>query len=112
MTPIVQLDTSVLQALSDLKKGLVEIYGDRLDKVVLFGSHARGESVPASDVDVLVALKGPVSPFDEIRRTGALVSKVSLDHEHVVLCVFQPSDEMHSSTNPLIRNVRREGIPI
>lgn len=112
MTPIVQLDASLSHALGDLKKGLVEVYGERLDKVILFGSHARGESVPASDVDVLVALRGPVSPFDEIRRTGALVSKVSLDHDLVLLCVFQPSAEMDSSNNTLIRNVRREGILI
>jgi predicted nucleotidyltransferase len=33
-------------------------FGDRLVSVVLFGSHARGEARPESDIDVLVIVRG------------------------------------------------------
>ncbi len=36
---------------------------------MLFGSQARGDKMPGSDIDVLVVLKGPVRPGEEIRRT-------------------------------------------
>jgi predicted nucleotidyltransferase len=36
---------------------LDETYGNRLDRVVLFGSHARGEARPDSDYDIAVFLK-------------------------------------------------------
>lgn len=34
-----------------------ELFGDRLDRVVLYGSYARGEQLPGSDVDLAVILK-------------------------------------------------------
>ena len=42
--------------LEELKRGLQEIYGDRLRAVLLFGSQARGEATEDSDVDVAVPL--------------------------------------------------------
>lgn len=42
-----------------LRKLLDEIYGNRLDGVVLFGYRARGDAKPNSDYDVAVFLKDP-----------------------------------------------------
>ncbi|MFP4248886.1 MAG: nucleotidyltransferase domain-containing protein, partial [Armatimonadota bacterium] len=44
------------EALRELKRELEALYGDRLRGVYLFGSHARGEAGPDSDVDVAVVL--------------------------------------------------------
>jgi predicted nucleotidyltransferase len=52
------LTTEQLQALSqDVKQVLTELYGDRLDRVVLFGSYARGDFHNESDIDYLVVLR-------------------------------------------------------
>ena len=48
--------------LAALRSHFEEIYGDRLVKMVLFGSQARGEADADSDIDVLVVLKGEVNP--------------------------------------------------
>ena len=66
---------------------LVEIlrvaFGERLVSVVLFGSHARGEARPESDVDIFLVVKGlPESPLDrivEVRRplAGRLLERVA-----------------------------------
>src|SRR5947209_19938254 len=53
------LDTHTL--LARIKSRLQAVYGDRLRGVVLYGSEARGESTPDSDVDILVLLAGPVA---------------------------------------------------
>ncbi len=50
---------------------LVEVlrtaFGDRLVSVVLFGSHARGEARPESDVDIFLVVQDlPESPLDRI----------------------------------------------
>ena len=50
----------------ELKIGLKELYGDRLVKLILFGSHARGEANLDSDIDLLAVLKSPVSQVQEI----------------------------------------------
>jgi len=42
--------------LARFRAALENLYGARLDRVVLFGSRARGEGGPASDYDVAVFL--------------------------------------------------------
>lgn len=41
----------VREALADAKSALEEIYGDRLKRLIVYGSQARGEARPDSDVD-------------------------------------------------------------
>jgi predicted nucleotidyltransferase len=55
------MTTQSLQAedrvLSRFKGELAALYGSNLDRVVLFGSRARGDHVPSSDYDIAVFLK-------------------------------------------------------
>jgi len=37
------------------------VFGDRLVRVIVFGSEVRGQANPESDIDLLVLLTGPVS---------------------------------------------------
>jgi len=49
-----------LQSLiAELRRRFEALYGPRLARLVLFGSHARGDAEPGSDIDVLVVLEGP-----------------------------------------------------
>lgn len=45
-------------ALLELKQALVQMYGERLEGIYLYGSYARGDFTQDSDVDVLVVLRG------------------------------------------------------
>ena len=43
--------------LSRFRAALQEVYGERIERVVLFGSRARGDFQPDSDYDVAVFLR-------------------------------------------------------
>jgi len=45
------------QAMNELKELLVQNFPDYIDKVILFGSQAKGEVQNCSDYDVLIILK-------------------------------------------------------
>ncbi|PNE12948.1 MAG: hypothetical protein CR217_00215 [Beijerinckiaceae bacterium] len=47
--------------LKRFRAALDKIYGSRLDRVVLFGSHARGEARPDSDYDGKSLQAAPLS---------------------------------------------------
>lgn len=98
--------------LAALRFRLEEIYGERLARMVLYGSQARGDAEPGSDVDVLVVLNGPVNPGEEIARTGGAITDLSLQFGEVVSCVFMDEKRFTYRKGPFLRNIRREGIPV
>ena len=49
--------TNVDPIMRRFRAALDEAYGDRIERVVLFGSRARGDARPDSDYDVAVFLK-------------------------------------------------------
>lgn len=98
--------------LAELRSRFEEIYGDRLVKMVLFGSQARGDADAGSDIDVLIVLKGQVNPGEEIERTGDIVADLSLQNDEVISCLFMDEHRFTHRNGPLLRNIRKEGIPL
>jgi uncharacterized protein len=96
--------------LSRLKQELTDLYGDRLLHLTLFGSQARGDAEPGSDIDVLVVLKPPVNAGEEIKRTGKVVADLSLCYDVVISCLFMDEIRYNTRNGSLLRNIRKEGI--
>lgn len=98
--------------LTELRRRFEKLYGERLVCMVLFGSQARGDAEPGSDIDVLVVLKGAVAPCQEIARTINDVTGLSLEHNEVISCFFVSEEQFEQERSPLLLNVRREGVAI
>ncbi len=106
------MDSKTAMVVDELHSSLTALYRQRLARLVLFGSRARGDADPASDIDVLVVLKGGVNPGREISRTGDVTAALSLKHEVVISCSFASEDRFLTEQSPLLLNVRREGVPV
>jgi uncharacterized protein len=100
------------QILAQFRHGLEEIYGPRLAHLVLFGSQARGDALPDSDVDVMVVLHGPVNPLEEARRISRFRGELCLRHSVVITCVYLSAEDARSVDSPLLQNVRAEGVSV
>ena len=94
-----------------LKKGLIEIYGNRLKSLYLFGSYARGDYDESSDVDVMIVLSDYESYGEEIDRSGELISHLSLLYGISISRVIMKEVQWEASDSSLLRNIRMEGIP-
>jgi len=101
----------VRRALDDAKQALEEIYGDRLRHLIVYGSQARGEARPDSDVDLMIVLDGAVDPAVEAERTSALVVRLAGTHG-VAISPLHLSDDAFRRDRPLPRAARREGISL
>jgi predicted nucleotidyltransferase len=104
--------TNIKPILNELKQELQKLYGDRLVKLILFGSHARGEANLDSDIDLLIVLKSPVSQVQEISYMSELCVKVLLDYDELVSIIPMSEDRFNAKTVSLLRNIQREGIEL
>ncbi len=98
--------------LEELKKGLTNLYEDRLKGVYLYGSYARGDYEEGSDVDVLVVLDEFERAPIELTRTDDLVADLSLKYLTTISLMFMREHEWLTADKPLLRNVRVEGVPV
>jgi predicted nucleotidyltransferase len=96
--------------LKEIKTRLSEAFGDRLRGVVLYGSEARGEGGPDSDIDVLVLLDGPVESWNDIKACSDAVYPLILRTGRTI--DTRPVDLKHyrEGQAPLYVNARREGV--
>ena len=105
-------DTQQSSVLTELRRGLAGALGDRFEAAYLFGSRARGEQRPDSDVDVLVVVRGPFDYGDMIRRTSSLISTLSLRYDTVISRAFVSKDRFERERSPFLLNVRREAVAV
>ena len=106
------LKQKVRGILTELKQCFKVLYGSRLVQIVLFGSQARGEPNPGSDIDVLVVLREPVNFEIEDKLLSEVVAELSLRYTEVINCILINENDFQYSQEPLLRNVRLEGIVI
>ena len=100
----------ILPLVRRLKARLAEAYGPRFAGLVLYGSYARGEAGPDSDVDLLVVLNGPVDRWAEIARLADLAVEVEEGTGEMLSLLPRSTADVSAAASPLLRNVRREGI--
>ena len=94
--------------LKRFRSALDSTYGDRLARVVLFGSRARGDSVPDSDYDVAVFLKDMPDRWSEIDRLAALRLPY-LEKDRVFFDVMPYRAEDYNKETALMYAIRTEG---
>jgi len=104
---------SVRTALADAAGRLREAYGERLRRVVLYGSHARGEATPESDVDVLVVLDGfEENRYRELKRTGTAWGDLLERYGLSLSFHLYTEKEYQTQGGPFMHNVHEEGIEL
>lgn len=96
------------QALDVFVELLYRQYPDRVRDVILYGSKARGDSHPDSDIDILILVDGDDWRFSHAVST--LAANVSLNYD----VLFGPLVIGYARwpRSILYRNISAEGIPL
>jgi uncharacterized protein len=102
---------NVQRLLGTLRAALDEVYGNNLVAIRLFGSYARRQATPDSDVDVLLVLREIDDYGTEVRRVIELFSRLSLEFGKTVVPVFADATRFASGSDPLMANVASEANP-
>ena len=77
----------------------------------LYGSYARGDHTPDSDVDIMIVSPLPPDRLHDYRREIAHISsELSLDHDVTVSLTVRSESQFRPQQVPYYRNVLRDGI--
>jgi len=106
------MSTNIRRILKKLKKELIQIYGDQVDSILLYGSRARGDERPDSDIDILVVLKDDFNYSEMLRLSSDLAASLSLENDVVISRAFVSKEQFEQRQTPFLMNVRREGVPV
>ena len=98
------------QLLRQIKNCLQDTYGDRLQGVVLYGSEARGEAEPDSDIDLLVLLRGPVQFGKDLRTNIDVLYDLQLEVIRPIHAMPVDVEAFQSGKYAVYRNAKKEGV--
>jgi predicted nucleotidyltransferase len=110
------------QALQKYQNALETYCSDQLERLILFGSQARGEATSTSDIDVLVVVNWETehlpggfyaTPFDDTRwqQIVDIAYDVSLDYD-VCISAMVMSEQQFQKWSPLVKRIKKEGIEL
>jgi uncharacterized protein len=103
--------TKIDPVLQSFRQALAELYGPALDRVVLFGSRARGDAKADSDYDAAVFLKDMDDRRAEWNRLADLrVRFLDAGGPFFEAIPFLASD--YRKHTPLMHEIRRDGVAL
>jgi predicted nucleotidyltransferase len=97
--------------LTRFRAALAELYGPRLDRVVLFGSRARGEGRSSSDYDVAVFLKTLTDRWAELDRLADLRVRF-LDETGAFFDAKPYAANAYRDPTPIMHEIREDGFEL
>jgi uncharacterized protein len=103
--------TIVDPILSRFRAALDEVYGERIERVVLFGSRARGDARPDSDYDVALFLKDLDGFGKEARRIVEIEADI-LTATGAVINAMPLQAGAYRDRTGLMWELRREGLDL
>jgi uncharacterized protein len=97
--------------LRHIRTSVRAIYGDRIERLVLFGSRARGDAHADSDYDIAVFLEDLTDRWREFHRLADLRTEILA--ETGAFLEARPSRAgSYRDRTPLMHEIRRDGVDL
>lgn len=100
----------IQHVLAEVQKRISVVLGEKLIAIYLFGSNAREEAQPESDIDIFVLINdGNVRAYDDVLLNISV--DISIEHDCVISIMSDTKvdyDRM-KAIKPLYKNIEKEG---
>ena len=97
--------------LTRFRAAVAQMYGERAERVVLFGSRARGDAKPDSDYDIAVFIEGAGSFVEETTRLATASTEILFDTGAVISATPFPAGTWRERTG-FMRELRKDGLDL
>ena len=93
-----------------IKVCLREIFGDRLEEIILYGSFAKNQATEDSDIDLAVILKDGCESKTERERVNDIISDIGLEANELISILPLCAKEIEKSKWPLYGSLQEQGL--
>jgi len=104
------MDEGIKRLINQVKTHLVKMYGEKIKRIILYGSYVRGETTRDSDIDILVLVDESLNPFEVRESLSDLLYDILLEEGELVSVIAVPEDFFESYNSPFMLNVKKEGV--
>jgi predicted nucleotidyltransferase len=95
---------------NEIRSRLEAAFRERLQGVVLFGSHARGDSREDSDLDLMVLLEGPVRLGRDLEAIVRALYPLQLKLDAPIHAIPVAETSFEAGHYGIYRSAKREGV--
>ncbi len=96
----------------EIKTYAIQVYGDKIKQVILYGSQARKTATFESDIDLLIIVDESLDPFEVRRQLSDILWDLFIDTGEFISVVILPEEFFVNYNSAFIQNVKEEGIVI
>lgn len=109
------MNETINNVTTEVSDELFHIWGEKIDRVILYGSYARGDFTFESDVDIMVLLNCTKEEIKEKRREiSRVASRVGLRNDIMVSLLVRDKMEYENEMpyQPFYQNIEKEGVTV
>lgn len=106
---------NIRKTINDFIKEVKEMLGDRLKKIILYGSYARGDYTKNSDIDIMILTDFNDKEIEEYRdKISDIAFNIELEKEIYISPIIKNIDKYNARVNviPFYMNVEKEGVEL
>jgi predicted nucleotidyltransferase len=94
------------------KEYLIDIYGERIKQVMVYGSYARGKATEESDIDVLIVVDDSLNSFEVRKSLSDILFDILLENGELISVIAIPESYFKNYNSPFLLNVKEEGVTV
>lgn len=110
------METNLINSIINNFAGKVKLLlGDRVKKIILYGSYARGDYNENSDIDIMILTDLNFKEIEEYRdKVSDIAFDIELEKGIIISPVIKNIDNYNTRINivPFYMNVQKEGVVI
>jgi predicted nucleotidyltransferase len=106
------IPTRIDPVLLEFRDAVARHFGSRLERIVLYGSRARGDARPDSDYDVAIFVRDLGNTWREFKSLAQLTIKLLAERDVEINASLYPAGHWQHGSSPLMHEIRNDGLDI